>query len=89
MGYTVLQEESEIGVGDKTVSAVGVAPNTPHPQARTSWPLGALGSELCRELLGSAVLPNVEAFGLDVSLKLGREVMFHARTVRGEGVTFM
>lgn len=52
LGYTVLQEESEVGVGDKTVTAVGVAPNTPHPQARTSWPLEALGSELCRELLG-------------------------------------
>lgn len=51
-GITAPQEESEVGVGDKTVSAVGVAPNTPHPQARTSWPLEALGSALCRELLG-------------------------------------
>lgn len=70
--------------------AVGVVPNTPHPQARTSWPLEALLAQLCA---GNSWLQrgvhNVERFWLDVSLKWGREVLFYAMTVRGEGETFM
>lgn len=31
----------------------------------------------------------MERFWLDVSLKWGREVLFYAMTVRGEGETFM
>lgn len=52
LGYTALQEDLGGGRGDKTVRSVGVVPNTPHPQARTSWPLEALRLTMCKELLG-------------------------------------